>query len=170
MLIQFTGRELLAFGRASPATCIVRNELNGWRKRDQVVMTMGQTTPPGLAYYPRQFPPGEWEIVREVAMPQDSEYWPVWIDTAARQRLREWETERGEYYRPVMRWFEGRGYGIHHARYEKNGEMVRSNTTLGCINIESPDDARRIGEEIRTAFDMKHQIYIQVPKWNAWKA
>ena len=172
MTIQFTGQELLAFGRKLPATCVVRNERNEYRTRDQVVITRGQTTPHGLAYYPRQFPPGEWEIIRVADCPkdgEDAEYWPTWIDTAATQTLRVWDTERGEYYTPRMQWIVGRGYGIHHARYNKAGEMIPSNTTLGCINILSPDDARNLGEDIREAFSMKRRVFVRVPPWKEWK-
>ena len=168
MTIQFTGQELLAFGRKLPATCVVRNELNHWRKADQIIITRGQTTPHGLAYYPRQFPPGEWEIIRVVDMGADTEYWPTWIDTAATQTLRVWDTERGEYYTPRMQWIVGRGYGIHHARYSKAGKMVRSNTTTGCINILSPDDARWLGDEIRTT-SMSKRVFVRVPPWKEWK-
>lgn len=170
MLIQFTGSELLAFGRKLPATCVVRNELNGWRKRDQVVLTAGQTTPHGLAYQPRMFPPGEWEVTRVVDMSQDTEFWPVFIDTDANQMLRIWNIEDGKYYGPAMKWVTGWGYGIHHARYSKLGEYVPSNTTLGCINVLSPDDASWLGMEVRNAKDMKCRVDIKVPPWNEWKS
>jgi len=169
MLVQFTGKELLAFGRKIPATCVVRNEQNGWRKRDQVVLTKGQTEPWGLPYYPRQFPRGEWEITRVVDMGKDTEYWPVYIDTNAEQKLRVWDIEDGEYYSPTYRWVTGKGYGIHHARYKKGGEFLKSNTTLGCINVLSPDDAVWLADHIRNAFGMRQKVYIHVPPWKDWK-
>ena len=174
MLIQFTGKELLAFGRKLPATCVVRNELNGWRKNNQVVITMGQTVPHGLPYYPRQFPPGEWEITRVADCAkdgEDAEYWPVWMDTNATQLVRIWELdEEGNYYGPLYKWVPGHGYGIHHARYSKDGEMVDSNTTIGCINILDPENARWLGDEIREAVGMRQRMHINVPPWKEWQS
>jgi len=170
MTLNFTGREILAFGRSLPASCVVRNELNGWRKANQVVRTIGQTLPNGIAYHPRQFPPGEWEITRVVDVDAGSEYWPVFVDTAAIQILREWKLDaKGLYEAPAMKWFTDRGYGIHHAQYEKDGTMVVSNTTLGCINVKSPDDARWLADEIRETMGMRQRLYIKVPAWRDWK-
>ena len=166
MTIQFTGRERLAFGRSLAATCVVRNELNKWRKSDQVVITLGQTTPHGLPYQPRQFPAGEWEITRVADMPKDSEFWPIFMDTDATQMVRIWSLDDdGNYYGPTYRWITGRGFGIHHARYPKAGQMVKSNTTIGCINILSPDDAQWLGEQVREATG---RVYIDIPPWNKW--
>lgn len=168
--IQFTGKRLLAFGREIPATCEVRNEQNGERKANQVVRTMGQTTPHGLAYYPRQFPPGMWEITRSVEMGKDSEYWPVFIDTAAWQMLRVWEVdEKGHYDKPLMRYVKGRGYGIHHARWNPGPGMVPSRTTLGCINILNPDDAQWLGDEVHQAFGLRQRVWVNVPSWKDWE-
>ena len=169
MTINFTGRAILAFGRSIPATCVVRNELNGWRKPNQVVRTIGQTIPNDKPYQPRPFPPGEWEITRVVDMGDDTEYWPEFIDTAAIQIVREWVLKNDEYFAPAMRWITGRGYGIHHARHTKDGELVKSNTTLGCINIADPDDAEWLGGQIREALGMRQKVFVHVPKWSEWK-
>ncbi len=170
MTIQFTGRELLAFGRSLAASCIVRNELNKWRKSDQVVITLGQTTPHGLPYYPRQFPPGEHQITRVADCAKDGDdaaYWPVFMDTDATQMVRIWSLDDdGNYYGPTYRWIRGWGYGIHHARYSKAGQMVTSKTTLGCINILSSDDAQWLGQEVREATG---RVYIDIPPWNKWR-
>lgn len=169
MILQFTGTKILAFGRAIPASCVVRNEENHWRKDDQVVVTMGQTVPHGLPYQPRQFPPGEWEITRVADCAKDGEeaaYWPVFMDTDATQMVRIWELDDEQhYYGPLYRWVPGKGYGIHHARYSKAGQMVASNTTLGCINIASSDDARWLGDKVREATG---RVYIDIPPWNKW--
>lgn len=173
MTIQFTGRELLAFGKCIPADCVVRNELNGWRKADQVVVTMGQTVPHGLPYQPRPMPPGVHDITRVTDCAEDgpeAAYWPVFIDTSAVQRVRVWDIdEEGNYYGPLYKWVTGRGYGIHHARYLKDGQMVPSNTTLGCINIASPDDAEWLADEIRCAVGVRKHVYINVPPWKKWE-
>jgi len=172
MILQFTGREILAFGRALPSTCVVRNEENHWRKSDEVVVTRGQTVPHGLPYQPRRFPPGEWEITAVVDCQKtgdDAEYWPVWMDTNATQTVRIWDLdEEGNYYSPKFRWVTGKGYGIHHARYSKADQMVPSNTTLGCINIASSDDAQWLGDRIEEAVGMRQRVYIDVPPWNKW--
>ena len=169
MTIQFTGKELLAFGRVIPATCIVRNAKNELRKNNQVVITRGQTVPHGLPYQPKRFPPGQHEITRVVDMPEDSVYWRVFMDTDATQMVRIWELDDdGNYYGPLYKWVPGKGYGIHHARYHKGGELVTSNTTLGCINILSPEDARWLGDEIREAVGMRQRMHINVPPWKEW--
>jgi len=170
MILRFSGRALYAFGREIPATCVVRNEMNGWRKPNQVVRTLGQTLPNGIPYQPRQFPPGEWEITRVVDMGDDTEYWPVFIDTSAVQILREWKLDaEGDYEAPAMKWLAGKGYGIHHPRIFKGGELVYSKTTLGCIGIESPGDAQWLADEIRESMGMRQRLYITVPPWRDWK-
>ncbi len=168
--IRFTGTELVAFDRHIPATCIVRSELNGWRKPEQIVRTLGQTYPHGLAYQPRQFPPGSHEITRVEDMGDETAYWPVYIDTDARQELKEWGVSDGKYTAPTGTVFLGRGYGIHHARYQRSDEMVASNTTLGCINVLAADDARWLGDEIRKAMGMRQKVYFDVPAWDEWEA
>ena len=168
MILRFTGHELTGAGAAIPATCVVRNEDNGWRHADQIVRTSGQTVPHGMPYQPRAFPPGRWDITRVVDMGDDTAYWPVFIDTSAVQELPVWKLKQDMYVRPTTKVFTGRGYGIHHARYHKSGLMVRSNTTLGCINILDPDDARRLADEIREAMGLRQAVCIEVPPWEEW--
>lgn len=171
-IITFTGRELTGMGKAIPTNCVVRNERNGYRHADEIVRTMGQTTPHGIPYQPRQFPPGRWEITRVAdcaADGEDAAYWPVWIDTSAVQELLEWKLKDGLYYRATSRAFIGRGYGIHHARYSKAGLMVRSNTTLGCLNVLDPDDMFRLAMEIREAMSMQQGVFVDVPDWEDWR-
>lgn len=169
-LIRFTGSRIVAWGREIDATCVVRNELNRWRQPWQVVRTMGSSRPHGLPYQPRPFPPGTHEITRVVDMGEDTVYWPIYIDTDATQELPVWELDlQGMYYKPTGEHFTGRGYGIHHARYRKGGKLVPSNTTLGCINIIDPDDARWLGEQVREAVGYKLHVMIDVPRWEAWE-
>ena len=168
--IDFTGKRILAWGREIDATCIVRNEENGWRQPWQVVYTMGSTTPHDLPYQPRPFPSGLHEITRVADMPLDSVYWPTWIDTEATQELTVWDLDDEDMYRrPTRRTVLGRGYGIHHARFRKGRKLVPSNTTLGCINVLSPDDAIWLGKQIREAFAHRLHVFFDVPEWGEWE-
>ena len=165
-VVRFTGDTLWAFDRRIDATCEVRNELNRQRRPDQVVITMGQTVPYGIPYQPRRFPPGRWLITGVADMGKDTEYWPVYMDTNATQQVRVWDLdEEGNYYGPKMKWITGKGYGIHHARWSNAGQLVPSRTTLGCINILSPDDAVWLSDEVRKA----GKVYVDVPPWSLWK-
>lgn len=155
MTIQFNGKEIAAFHRKIEATCLVRTRENGEREADQIVKTLGQTTPRGLPYDPRPFPPGTWEITRVADMGDDTEYAPVFIDTGATQILNAWELdEEGDYLRATKQRFIGRGYGIHHARWNPGGGLVPSRTTLGCLNIIEPDNAAWLGRKVREAWEM----------------
>jgi len=168
MILTFDGRELKGLSKKIEATCLVRNELNGWRRKDQVVYSMGQTVPHGVAYYPRPFPPGTWEITRIVPMGQNTEYWPVFLDTSAVQEVTSWSVKDGQYHKPEGK-LTGKGYGIHHARYLKGSEYVFSNTTLGCINVVEPDIMQWLADEVATAFDYKMKVYVKVLDWGDWK-
>lgn len=167
--IYFTGSHILAWGKKIPATCEVRNEVNGERKPWQVVYTMGSTRPHDLPYQPRPFPPGVHEITDVADMQLDSVYWPMWIGTDATLELPEWDLDDEDMYRrPTNRIITGRGYGLHHARYRKGSRLVPSRTTLGCINILDPDDAEWLGEELRKAFGNRLHVVLNVPEWDKW--
>jgi hypothetical protein len=160
----FTGKEIHAFGREIPATCIVRNELNGWRKPHQIIRTTGTTHPHGLAYYPRPFPAGEWDIMAPIPVDDGSQYWPYFIPTTATAELEAWDIKDGKYDKPSGRTFVGRGYGLHHARFRRDGEMVFSTTTFGCINILNPQDVLFLVDKLRDAGPVK----LTVPPWEQW--
>lgn len=170
-IIRFTGSRIVAWGREIDATCIVRNEVNGWRQPWQVVRTMGSTRPHGLAYQPRRFPAGTHEITRVLDASPESVYWPYFVDTDATQELHAWELDiQGMYVKPMSQTFTARGYGIHHARYHKNKRLVPSNTTLGCINIIDPEDAEWFGEQIREALGHRLHVLLDVLRWESWEA
>lgn len=168
----FTGKALRAFGRVLVATCVVRNELNGWRGAAQVVRTGGSTLPHGLPYQPRQFPPGRHLITGVASYPivgEGAEFWPAFVSTDAVQELHEWALdEKKWYHRELARTFIGHGYGIHHARYQDGDEWVRSNTTLGCINITDPNDAEWLGEQVYASIGFRQELYLVVPDWSKW--
>lgn len=170
-VIRFTGRSLLGWGVEIDATCIVRNEENGYRKPGQVVRTMGSTTPHGLAYQPRPFPAGTWSVTDIVDMSMDTVYWPRWIATDAHQELTVWDVdEQGRYLAPTDDTVIGKGYGLHHARYWKGTELVPSGSTLGCINILDPADAEWLATEIRAAVGNRLHVCLYVPPWDEWEA
>lgn len=167
--ISFTGQELHALGRKIPATCIVRNELNGWRHANQVIRTSGGTIPHGLPYMPRPFPPGLWEITRVLDCERETEFWPVFLGTNAWQALPVWDLSDGLYKHATGKTFAARGYGIHHARWcNKQGIMVKSNTTIGCINVLDPADAQWLGGEVHDSIGMRQRVFIDVPQWDKW--
>jgi len=173
MQIYFTGTALMAFGQMVPATCVVRTRANGQRRRDQVVRTIGQTTPQGVPYDPERFPPGEWEITRVVRIPNmdgpDAAYWPYFIDTNATQDLPAWKLDDEGRYLEADDWaIVGRGYGIHHARWQTDGRWMPSRTTLGCINVLDPDDARWLGVKLERAAGMRQRVTLTVPPWGEW--
>lgn len=170
--VTFTGKRLTGIGDDIPATCIVRNEVNGWRRSDQVVRTTPGTAPdrPGVAYMPRPFPPGAWTVTGVYSMSKDSVFWPYFIDTDAHQVLSVWETNAdGTYGRPTRETFEGVGYGIHHARYNDRRGLVRSNTTLGCINILDPTDAERLAQDIKAIRSRGTDVVFLIPSWSTWE-
>lgn len=169
IFLRFTGRELAGFGRSIPTTCKVRNELNGERSATQVVYTMGSTHPWGLAYQPRPFPPGVWEINDVAPMDSSSEYWPYWLGTDARAEYPEWSVVNGHYHEKLERTFTARGFGFHHARYLFRGDLVASRTTLGCGNILDPEDARWLGEEAQEAMRAGWHMEVMIPPWDTWK-
>ena len=60
MTLHFTGKSIVAFGRMIPATCVVRNDLNGWRRPNQVLREKdGRIQPDGTPYQPRHSHPGD---------------------------------------------------------------------------------------------------------------
>lgn len=173
----FTGQRIASpFGNDIEATCVVRNELNGWRlgpgdvlrEKGGRISKAADATP----YQPRPFPCGKWQIEEVVWQKDTSIYWPVFIKTNAHQMLDHWELdEDGHYLRKVTKkghkQFTGKGYAIHHARL---GEPpVPSNTTLGCINILNPDNATWLGMHIREAMHEREHVFITVPSWEVWE-
>ena len=159
--IVFDGDTLDGFGKKIRANSIVRNEVNEWRRPWEIVRTFGSTEPNGLAYQPRSFPKGIWEVTRVVMMADTTPYWPVYIDTDATQDLKVWEIKDGFYHKATGQIVQGRGYGLHHARYQVSGQWLNSGTTLGCVNIHEPDDAMWLGEKIKEAFGYRVHVYIE---------
>lgn len=170
VLVCFDGRSLSIFDRDIPASCIVRNHENGQRRADQIVRTMGSTTPHGIAYQPMRFPMGMHKVTRAIAMPDDSVYWPMYVATDAEQMLEVWDTKDGQYLGPSGSMINGKGYGIHHARWHKPGVgLVPSRTTLGCINILDPADALWFGRKVKALLREGADVKLWVPSWETWR-
>lgn len=134
------------------ATCVVRNDLNGWRKSSEIVKTYpenGDRKP----YYPRVFPTGVWEVTAPI-WTTDPEYAPVKIPTLAHQNVLIWSEENGEYSEMTGEIQEDRFYHLHFCE--------GSSSTLGCIRLDSADDAIEIAKEIESQLSNNEKIYIEV--------
>lgn len=143
---------LEAFGRSIPATCDVRNELNGRRHEDQVVYTI----PGKAAYQPRKFPKGLWKIGRPE--PRTDKYLaPYFIPTDAWQEVTVWEIKNEndieKYVRPTIRKEIDRAYGLHYST---------SNTTSGCIRIGSEADLLWLVAQIKQFRDDGIDLFLEV--------
>ena len=83
-----------------PATCRVRNEINGHRSLDQVVYTLPESGKP-KPYYPRPFPSGIFKII-DIEYTDDLEYAPVKIKTNATREVFTWDLDKeGNYWKPT---------------------------------------------------------------------
>jgi hypothetical protein len=139
------GREL---NYSIKATCIVRNEINGLRKADQVVTSMPDQQP----VFPRMFPVGTWSVGKPEARHQPDRR-PFFIPTDASQELPVWVLKDGKYDRLSGAIVTDRGYGLHCSVYS---------TTLGCIRIHNEDDLLRLVELINTTLDAKQKVELVV--------
>lgn len=139
MTVIFTWKELIILDGITeiiryPATCRVRNEINGQRKSNQVIYTVNKRPKP---YYPRTIPSGihtitEIEWVKK-GTKRYKEFGPVIIKTDAIREIFTWDLDReGNYWKPTGNTQIDTGYYIHHTH--------KYLTTYGCIrggNAES---------------------------------
>ena len=132
MNLIFTWKEIIILNGITeiaryPASCKVRTELNGQRKKDQVIYTVNKHPKP---YYPRQFPSGIHTVTEIEWVKKDTkryeEFGPVIIKTDAAREIFTWDLDlKGNYWKPTGRTQVDTGYYIHHThRYLK---------TIGCI-------------------------------------
>ncbi len=141
-----------------PASCVVRNEVNGWRElheKTEVRWSIpfhNDEIP--MPYMPRPMPKGIWNIETPVKTSMRV-YAPYFIPTDAEQWVRIWELdENGGYdYGTKERQLDYR-YGIHYSEL--------SNTTLGCIRVGSYKDAERIAILITEQLDKGLPITLEV--------
>ena len=162
MTIIFTWKNLIIMNgnieiARCPATCNVRNELNGQRKTNQVIYTVNKKPKP---YYPRQFPSGIHEIT-DIEWPKKGtkryeQFGPVIIKTDATRDIFTWDLDReGNYWKPTGNIQMDTGYYIHHThKYLK---------TLGCIrggDIES--EMIHLAKIIEPVLDHDDNVYLEV--------
>jgi hypothetical protein len=159
----FTGKQITGLDKEILATCVVRD-----RNPDEVLMEKDGhiVKEGGRPYKPMRFPAGRWQITAVLPQAASSIYYPCFVRTNAHQDLPLWRLDRnGHYKESTGETFVGWGYGIHHARYHgPGGYLVTSNTTLGCINILSPDDAAWFGDTIEQLMGAHEHIYFEVPE------
>lgn len=118
---------LTAFDNALEISCIVRNEINGWRKLDQIVRSIPDNRP----IQPRTFPKGLWTLGKPE--PKSDPYMaPYFIPTDAWQYMPIWELDGdGHYKKATTKMTKDRGYGLHYSE---------SGSTQGCIKIVTVTD------------------------------
>ena len=135
------------------ATCNVRNEINGKRLKSQVIKTFPASGGERSPYYPRKFPTGTWEIKKPI-WTNDIEFAPVKIPTDAFQRVLLWNTDNNGY---KERSGEHQTDSFYHLHFSQN-----SKTTLGCIRLNSSDDATEIAKMIEKAIGSGHECWLEV--------
>ena len=157
MKVIFTWSKLLILNGKTriagyPASCRVRNEINGRRKLDEVVYTVPITGKP-KPYHPRQFPSGIFEITG-IEYTNDSEYAPVKIKTTATREVFTWDLDvNGKYWEPTGKTQIDSCYWLH---------FTNSPTTLGCIKINDIHDALSFANIIEPVLNHGDKIYLEV--------
>lgn len=129
--------QLIAGDRTIAISCIVRNEINSWRKPNEIVYT----TPNKIPYYPRTFPVGVWNVGQP--RPETDPYmYPYFIPTDAHQLVDTWIVENGVYTKKTGLQDDDSAYGLHHST---------STSTLGCTKILDVNDLLYLVQLIQTA-------------------
>lgn len=137
----FHSKNLLLVGEKKySASCTVRNEINEWRKKNETVKTMPLFGSPKY-YYPRKFPTGVWEI-KSPEWTNNPEFCPVKIPTTAKRTVLLWSVENGRYKECLGQTQEDSFYHLHYAKNSK--------TTLGCIRLNSKEDAIEIAKKVES--------------------
>jgi len=140
-----------------PASCIVRNEVNKWRKLHdpkQVVSAMTHDPYSRPPVMPRQFPRGTWAVYKPRSRPHNPYLAPYFIPTDAEQLLEVWDTDLdGGYSKATGKRVLDIGYGLHYSS---------SNTTVGCIRIHSEGDLLWLAQQITEEIERGHIISLSV--------
>ncbi len=145
--------KLYVDGKPFKATCKVRNELNKRRKKNQVVKTYPLGNFERQPYYPRKFPTGLWRIKPPI-WTDDTDYAPVKIPTDAFRGVILWNTDKNGYTKPTGKHHTDAYYHLHYA--------AESSTTLGCIRLNSAQDARYIAEMVEYELKLGNECWIEV--------
>ncbi len=133
-----------------PASCKVRQELNGQRAKSEVQYTVTKHPKP---YYPRQFPSGIFNIT-EIMYTPDPEYAPVKIKTDATREVFTWDLDReGNYWKPTGETQIDTAYWLHY---------TDSSTTLGCIRIGSAKDAMSLAHILEVSLERGDSVRLEV--------
>ncbi len=157
MKVIFTWKELIILNSITeiaryPATCNVRNELNGKRPKDQIKYTLPQSGKP-KPYYPRQFPSGIFQITG-IEYTNDKTYAPVKIKTDATRKVFTWDLDtEGNYWKPTGRIQIDTCYWLHYTPYK---------TTLGCIRIDNIHDALSFAHILEPVLEHGDKILLEV--------
>lgn len=157
MKVIFTWSELIVMNGCTEiarykASCKVRTELNGQRKKNQVVYTLPKTGHP-TPYYPRQFPSQIFNIT-DIVYTTDPEYAPVKIKTNAVRRVFTWDLDTdGNYWKPTGNTQIDTAYWLHY---------TDSSTTLGCIRIGSAQDALSLAHIIERTLERGDAVRLEV--------
>lgn len=143
-----TGK-LTGFGKTINISCVVRNEVNGWRKKNEVIVSIPENKP----IMPRQFPKGEWIV--SMPVPRKDPYLaPFFIPTNAFQFLPIWSLDNKKNYdKPTDILTKDIGYGLHYST---------SNTTQGCIRILKQDDLLWLVTNIIDALNNENTVSLLV--------
>ena len=161
-IIADLSRGTLVLGDAAQfsISCAVRTIRDGTRGSQEIVLSI----PKGLPYDPMPFPVGTWDITG-VEWQRDSSgkaqfdfaiYGPVKIRTNAWQWVRVWALDRdGDYLRERGDEVKDHGYLLHYSD---------SSTTLGCIRLASPKDAKFIGQLIEKKLAQGKKVELEVVK------
>lgn len=155
MKVIFTWSELIVMNSNTEiarykASCKVRQELNGQRKKDEVQYTVTKHPKP---YYPRQFPSGIFKIT-EIEYTEDQEYAPVKIKTDATREVFTWDLDTGgNYWKPSGKTQIDTAYWLHY---------TDSSTTLGCIRIGLAKDAISLAHIIETTLEHGDSVLLEV--------
>jgi hypothetical protein len=138
------GRLILP-GAEYPGTNCIRTLRDGTRGSGEVVRTI----PGNLPYDPQPFPKGLWNITAVEWQKEKGfdprTYGPVKIRTDAWQWVKVWKLDGdGDYEKETARLVRDTGYLLHYTVF---------NTTLGCIRLDSPENAAAIAHIIAAALE-----------------
>jgi len=136
------------------ADCVVRNELNGWRKKHKapdVVRAMTHDPYNKPPVMPRTFPPGTWTVYKPRRR-TDPYLAPFFIPTDAEQYLEIWSLENDGYHRATGSKVLDIGYGLHYST---------SKTTVGCIRIKKKKDLLWLVNVVREEMEQGRPVTIE---------
>ncbi len=149
------GKGILLIGdRQFKISCNVRSLKNEKRRKNEIVRSI----PDDFPYDPRPFPKGIWNITgvewQKNYRFDRSVYGVCKIRTNARQYVKIWSLDNdGDYFQETSEVTNDAGYLLHYSE---------SNTTLGCIRLNSNDDAAEVGNVIAAAIKADEPVYLEV--------